>query len=104
MTGLLQDLRYAGRQFRKGPAFAALTVFTVALGIGAATAMFSLVDRVLFRSLPYPHDDELVSVGVVAPIIDGEFLFAANYLDWRNHLTAFVNFTSSTGVRDCDVT
>jgi predicted permease len=104
MTGLLQDLRYAGRQFGKGPAFAALTVFTVALGIGAATAMFSLVDRVLFRSLPYPHDDELVSVGVVAPIIDGEFLFAANYLDWRNHLTAFVNFTSSTGVSDCDVT
>ena len=73
MTGLMQDLRYAVRQFRKSPGFAALTVFTVALGIGAATAMFSLVDRVLFRSLPYPHDDELVSVGIVAPIIDGEF-------------------------------
>jgi predicted permease len=104
MTGLLQDLRYALRQFHKSPGFAALTVFTVALGIGAATAMFSLIDRVLFRSLPYPHDDELVSVGVVAPIIDGEFLFAANYLDWRNHQTAFANFTSSAGVSDCDLT
>jgi putative ABC transport system permease protein len=104
ITGLLQDLRHAVRQFRKGPGFAALTVFTIALGIGAATAMFSLVDRVLFRSLPYPHDDELASIGVVAPIIDGEFLFAANYLDWRNHQTPFVNFTSSTGVSDCDLT
>ncbi len=66
--------------------------------------MFSLVDRILFRSLPYPHDDELVSVGVVAPIIDGEFLFASNYLEWREHQTPFVGFTSSTGVNDCDLT
>jgi predicted permease len=104
MTGLLQDLRYTARQFRKSPGFAALTVFTVAVGIGAATAMFSLVDRILFHSLPYPHDEELVSIGVVAPIIDGEFLFAANYLDWREHQSAFTNFTSSSGVTDCDLT
>src|SRR6266576_618623 len=104
MSGLLQDLRYALRQLRTRPGFAAIVGLTVALGIGATTAMFSLVDRALFRSLPYPHDDELVSVGVVAPIIDGEFLFAANYLDWRNHQTAFANFTSSAGVSDCDLT
>ena len=99
MHGLAQDVRYAGRQLRKSPGFAALTILTVAIGIGAATAMFSLVDRILFRSLPYPHDEQLVSVGVVAPIIDGEFLFAANYLDWRERQTAFTNFTSSTGVK-----
>ncbi len=104
MHGLAQDTHYAVRQLRKSPGFAALTIFTVAIGIGAATAMFSLVDRILFRSLPYPHDEELVSIGVVAPIIDGEFLFASNYLDWRQHQTAFTNFTSAAGVNDCDLT
>src|ERR1700756_5366360 len=104
MHGLVQDVRYAGRQLLKSPGFAGLTILTIAIGIGAATAMFSRVDRILFRSLPYPHDKELVSVGVVAPIIDGEFLFASNYLGWREHQTPFVYFTSSTGVSDCDLT
>jgi putative ABC transport system permease protein len=104
MSGLLQDLRYALRQLRTRPGFAAIVGLTVALGIGATTAMFSLVDGALFRSLPYPHADELVSVGVVAPIIDGEFLFAANYLAWRRDQIAFSGFTSSTGVNDCDLT
>src|SRR5437763_9151733 len=104
MNGLFQDLRYGLRQFRKDTGFTAIVVVTLALGIGATTAMFSVVDGMLFHSLPYAHENELVSVGVVAPIIDGEFLFAANYLDWREHQTAFSGFTSSTGVGDCDVT
>jgi putative ABC transport system permease protein len=104
MENIFQDLRYAFRQLRKSPAFTVVAVLTLALGIGATTAMFSLVDRILFRSLPYPHDKELVSVGVVAPIIDGEFLFASNYLGWRENQAPFVFFTSSTGVSDCDLT
>ena len=104
MSGLLQDVRYAIRQMRHRPGFTTAAILTLALGVGAATAMFSLVDRILFRSLPYAHDEELTSVGVIAPIIDGEFLFAANYLSWRDHQTAFTSFTSSTGVDDCDLT
>jgi putative ABC transport system permease protein len=104
MSELGGDLRCAQRQLRKNPGFAIAAVLTLALGIGATTAMFSLVDRILFRSLPYPHDRELVSVGIIAPIIDGEFLFASGYLDWRQHQTPFANFASSTGVSDCDLT
>ena len=79
-------------------------MLTLALGIGATTAMFSMVDGALFRGLRYPHAEELVSVGVIAPIIDGEFLFAGSYLSWRRQQTAFSGFTSSSGVNDCDLT
>jgi putative ABC transport system permease protein len=103
MSGLFLDIRFSLRQFRKSPGFATVVVVTLALGIGATTAMFSLVDRILFRSVPYPAGDQLVSVGVIAPIIDGEFLFARSYLTWRDEQTAFTGFTSSTGVSDCDL-
>jgi putative ABC transport system permease protein len=92
------------RQLPKRPGFAAVAVITLALGVGATTAMFSLVDGALFRSLPYQHAQELVSIGVLAPIIDGEFLFAGSFLSWRRDQKPFATFTSSTGVRDCDLT
>ena len=104
MMRILQDLRYAIRQFRQRPGFTGLTVTTLALGIGATTAMFSLVDGALFRPLPYPHAEQLVSVGVTAPIIDGEFLFASTYLAWKHEQAAFSSFTSTQGVNDCDLT
>ena len=104
MKGLLQDVHYALRQLRKNPSFAALVAITVGVGLGATTATFSLVDRALFRSLPYPNDGQLVSVGVMAPIIEGEFLFAGSYLRWKHEQTPFSGLTSSTGVHDCDLT
>ncbi len=104
MTVIFQDLRYALRQLRQSPGFTLVAVLTLSLGIGATTAMFSLVDGALFRSLRYPHAEQLASMGVIAPIIDGEFLFAANYLAWRRDQTPFSSFTSSTGVNDCDLT
>ena len=102
---ILQDLRYAARSFTRTPVFTLTAVFAAALGIGASTAVFSVVDRILFRSLPYPQDDRLVSVGMMAPLDNNEFLLAEPYFDWRKHQTPFQSITSFTaGIVDCDLT
>ena len=58
----MNDLKFAFRQLLKNPGFTAVTVLTLALGIGANTAMFSLVNGVLLKPLPYPDSDRLVSL------------------------------------------
>jgi putative ABC transport system permease protein len=99
---LLQDCRYALRGFRKSPAFSGVAMATIALGIGASTAVFSVVDPLLFRSLPYPKDDRLVSVGFLGPVDDNEFNVVSSYLDWRRLQTPFQSLTSMRPGAQCD--
>ncbi len=89
MSGVLQDLRYAVRQLRKGPGFTVVAVVTLALGIGATTAVFSVVDQVLLHPLPYPGSDRLARFTETFQGVDG-YTSPANYLDFlaQNHVFA----------------
>src|SRR4051794_40225961 len=63
-----QDFRYAIRAFTRSPGFALLALLALTVGIGTSTAVFSFVDRILFRPLPYANEHELVWFGMTAPI------------------------------------
>jgi putative ABC transport system permease protein len=80
MQTLLQDLRFALRQLQNSMGFAALAVLTLAFGIGANTAMFTVVESVLLRPLPYPHPDRLVRIGPP----NGSGLSNTSWLNYRD--------------------
>jgi hypothetical protein len=93
LEDLSQDLRYALRGLRKNRGFTAVAIITLALGIGANTAIFTVINTVLLRPLPYERPDQLVvlvetiserPVGVSYP----------NFVDWRNQSTAFENIAA----------
>ena len=86
---LIADLRYALRMLRKSPAFAAIAILTLALGIGANTAIFSLVEGVLLAPLPYPEPNRLVMVWENNPRFPRVFVSYPNFLDWQHSARSF---------------
>ena len=101
---LLQDIRYALRGFRRNPIFTFTAIATLALGIGATTAVFSVVDRILFRSLPYAHADRLVSVGLVQSLERQEFVLGGFFYEWRDNQKPFEALASQgTMLHPCDL-
>ena len=89
MTGLRQDLAYALRQLRKSPGFAVIAVSTLALGIGATAAMFSVIDAVLLRPLPYNNVDRIVDVQTLSALRSQQPISWPAYLDMRKLATSF---------------
>jgi putative ABC transport system permease protein len=95
VADVIRDANYAIRQLAKNPGFTVVAITTLALGIGATTTMFSVVNGVLLRPLPYPDPDTLLRVHEIVPQY-GQFSVApATFLDWRNqnktfeHIAAF---------------
>lgn len=89
-----QDARYAVRGLLRNPGFSLAAVLAASLGIGATSAMFSAVDRILLRPLPYAAEDRLVSVGMMAPLDTSEFFFASPYFDLRRDPGPFQEVTA----------
>jgi macrolide transport system ATP-binding/permease protein len=83
MTGLLQDFRYAIRQLRKNPGFAATSILILALGICASVAIFGFVDAALIKPLPYADPSRLVLVTESVAMIPHANLSYPDYLDWK---------------------
>src|ERR1700685_463407 len=99
MGTLVQDVRFAIRMLTKNPGFTAVVVLTLALGIGANTALFSIVNGVLLNPLPYPHPEQLVTLHESKPNFANGSISYPNFRDWQkdNHTFSAIAVTRSYG-------
>ncbi len=98
MEGFFFDVRFALRVLRKSPGFTAVAVLTLALGIGANTALFSVVNGVLLNPLPYPHPEQLVTLHASKPNFATGSISYPNFRDWQkqNHTFSAMAITRGT--------
>ena len=91
MDTLLQDLRYAARMLLKSPGFTAIAVLTLTLAIGPTTAIFSVIDTLMLRPLPYPNADRIVTIwqNNARDRVARDGVAPGNFFDWRDRTTAF---------------
>ncbi len=94
---LIQDLRFGTRMLIKNPGFATVAILTLALGIGANTAIFSYVDGVLLKPLPYKNPERICMVWEKPPGSDRNGISTMNYLDWANQNTVFDHMAGQRG-------
>ncbi len=99
MQTLWQDVRYAFRMLAKNPGFTAVAVLTLALGIGANTALFSVVNGVLLNPLPYPHPEQLVTLRESKPNFATGSISYPNFLDWQKDNRTFASMAILRGNR-----
>ena len=97
MRVLLQDLRYALRQLRKAPGFTFVAVITLALGIGANTAIFSILDSLILRDLPVPHPAQIVYLGAHTPGAHYASVSLPIFEEIDRHQTVFSSMFAVTG-------
>jgi putative ABC transport system permease protein len=95
-----RDLRYALRMLQRSPGFTAVAALTLALGIGANTAIFTVVDAILLRPLPYPEPDRLVRIWESSVKHDSprNVVNPLNFLDWRDHSQSFESMAAISGL------
>ncbi|HEU0368925.1 MAG TPA: ABC transporter permease, partial [Candidatus Acidoferrum sp.] len=94
---MLQDLRYGARMLRKNPGFTLIAVLTFALGIGATTAIFSVVNGVLLNPLPYPHPEQLVTLHQNKANFEFGSISYPNFRDWQKDNHTFSSMAISRG-------
>jgi putative ABC transport system permease protein len=97
LTNVFRDARYSLRQLRKNPGFSVVAILTLAIGIGAASAMFSVVNSVILRPLPYPEPEALVRVVEIVPQFGRFSVAPATFLDWRAQNAVFERIAAYSG-------
>src|SRR6187551_1489652 len=92
--GATREVRHAARSLWRSPGFSLAVILTLTLGIGGNTAVFSVVDQLLLRPLPYPDGDQLVMVEEATGTTAHADVSPANWLDWQRESTTFRRFAA----------